>query len=140
MNNKESNSISKIEQESHMRILEQSVFEDEFKGIFEHSSFEEPAIVMSFKKMPSKTYFNMLVNTLKIRRDEGDIKEDENYLYLHLKSEGGKGLKIGLVRKHLDNVFLMEELLKRFNVDLLEINNGSVKKLEYLNYITTMEL
>lgn len=135
-----SNRISKAEQESHMRILEQSVQEDKFKGIFETSAFQEPAIVMSFNNMPAKAYFNMLVNSLKIRKDEGDIKDSENYLYLHLKSEGKKGLKIGLVEKNLDTVYLMEELLNRFRVDLIEISNSQVKELSYQNYITTMTL
>lgn len=131
--------IKRSEQESHMRILDQSVQNEKFDGIFEGGIFREPAVVMSFKKMPNKNYFNMLVNSLKIQKED-DWVDGKVYLYFYLKGETQTGLMLGIMDKTLDNIYLIEELLKRFNVDLIEMDNGVVKELDYLNYIEKMEL
>lgn len=133
------NELSKYEQESHMRILDQSVQNEKFEGIFEGGTFKEPAVVMSFKKMPNKNYFNMLVNSLKIGKEE-DWIEGKVYLYFYLKGTAETGLMLGTMDKTLDNIYLIEELLRRFEVDLVELNEGKISDLNYLNYIENMKL
>lgn len=135
----ERNEIGKYEQESHLRILEQSVTNEKFEGIFEFGMFKEPAIIMSFNKMPNKNYFNMLVNSLKIQKEE-EYTDNKVYLYFYLKGTTERGLILGVMDKSLDNLHLLEELLKRFNVDLVESNKGEFKELNYLDYMHTMEL
>lgn len=140
-NNRE---LSKSELESHTRIFEQIIDSDKIETTFETGIFETPALILNFNSMPTKQYLNMLYNSLDVENVEVKQPNDNKmYLYFYMNKDVKEPVCIilGLIEKTLDNLYRLEEMVKRFNVQVYECEDeNSFKPLNYLDYITNMTI
>jgi hypothetical protein len=133
MENKKVNSLSKIEQESHIKLFNETVNKEKFEGIYITGNFEEPALILSMDRMPPKEGINIFKNSVDLKAD-GDL-----YVYFYINSSK-KGFKVGMIDKDVDQIFLLEEILKRYELKIMLIEDGKKEWVTYNHFITTMKL
>lgn len=123
--------VSLKEQDSHLKIFNETVNKEAFEGIHVKGEFEEPALVFSLDRFPSTPVANMMKNVM-------SREEDDDY-NLYIYSRGAEnGIKWGKINADIDKIYLLEELLSRYELELVEIKDNNKKKLELNDFITTI--
>lgn len=131
--NKNDEMLSKAEQESHTRLFTETVNKEQFEGIYVTGNFEEPALILTMDRLPPKEGINIFKNTVDLRA-EGDL-----FVYFYI-NDSKQGFKIGKVAKDVEQVFLIEEILKRYDLKMLLIEDGTKQWINFNHFITTMKL
>lgn len=120
---------------AHTRIFDKTVSSDEFTGIYLQGAFEVPALILSIDHLPSGAALNILKNTV----DFTPSDEKEYFVYFYDRSTT-KGYKIGKVFRSIDQIYLLNELLGRYKLEMILNEASGQKKVTPLDFITTMKL
>lgn len=129
----EENFLSKSEQESHTRLFQETVNKDKFEGLYITGQFEEPALVLCMDRMPNKEGINIFKNSVKLGPD-GDF-----HLYFYITSSS-KGFKVSKMNGNIEQIYLTEELLNRYNLKILLIDGDKREFVTFEHFIDTIEL
>lgn len=120
---------------THTRVFDELVSSDEFNGIYLHGAFESPAMIMSIDQLPTEAALNILSNTVDFKPSESK----EYYAYLYDRS-AKKGYKIGKLARNIEQIYLVNELLGRYNLEMILHEDTGQKKVKPIDFITTMKL
>lgn len=123
--------LSKYEQERHLRLFNEALNKEQFDGIYITGVFEEPALIFCLNRLPNKHAMNILKNSVTFSED----KELVIYLYVN-----GKGYKLGRVDRSIKEIYILEDILKRYGLEMIEVDGGKKRKVSASDYIVTLKL
>lgn len=116
---------------NHMAIVEENLKQEEIDNIIRKNQINIPAIIIFTEKKVQKRTIELIKNSLK-------VKGGTHSLYISIDNKLGK---LGDIDLNIDNIFILSNILKRFNTIFKEIRGeGKENELYYENLIHTIKI
>ncbi len=114
----------------HLKLVEQVVERDIIGNIDKKTSITTPAIVIKTENKVKKRTIELIRNSLR-------VNDGSHHLYIDMEGKMGK---IGSIDLNIDNIFILKNLLNRFEVKFTEVTDSEKREIKYTDFIDTIKL
>lgn len=120
---------------SHTRIFDRIADTGDVSNLYLSGDFESPALVLCLANLPTASALNTLRNSVNFEStDDKDL-----FVYIYDQSVN-KAYKVGKVFQRIEDIFLLEELLMRYKLQMVFKDDSGQRIVKANDFITTMRL